>query len=736
MKKILLLFVALLYLNNLIYSQATHTVQHQFYYDANNNCTYNVGETLIYNYPGFPQLQYLNSTSMVSVASSSAMCPAWPMSVFSPSLPATNTFVLNGIGPNYPGFTPNYTCPAYNNLPYNSGIVYLPLSGISSMSDPFFTSGNLTYTGSVSNHVYPVCSNIGNDSVKIDFTFLNLFTCNNSTPSRTYTLFLNGTQFDVITTVGTPWSNNTVNGSSNMATLTEWYSSMNATLKFKTKLPPGISALGSHTFAIVSSMIYNHALSVINYTCVLNSVPCSNISGQFYKDCNNNCILDAGDGPLSMNVQGKVYNGSGFNVNFTPDGNGNFSLFLPTTASYSLTQYPLSPTYTACTTGTITLLPGASTNTLLYGYKSNPWNNPGVNVTRATGGPVNPGNTVKFNVTTFTFQSSFCAGVPPLNPGKLKVVLKNFMTYSGSSSVPPPSLIPATTGDTLQWTISNFSNPTVNSFSVVISPTISLTTPYSVEAIIYPTTDNYLPNNTCIFSHTIGAPYDPNNKLVYAAGMMPNGDIPWGGTQDLFYTINFQNIGTAPAVNVKTLDTMDVNLDLSTLNVLQSSFPVSTQIDNVSRLVTFMFNGIYLPDSNTNEPGSHGYVRYSIKLNPGVPANTIIKNRGHNYFDFTEPVATNQTSNKLVVATGLNEKIALESGIRVMPNPFSEQLSLSAKSDIQSVTVFNIMGQALKQITNNSTELAINFSDLPSAIYMLSVKTSDGKINSIKVIKQ
>ena len=61
----------------------------------------------------------------------------------------------------------------------------------------------------------------------------------------------------------------------------------------------------------------------------------------------------------------------------------------------------------------------------------------------------------------------------------------------------------------------------------------------------------------------------------------------------------------------------------------------------------FIFNDIFLPDSTTNEPESHGYITYTINQNPDLPNNSKIKNTAAIYFDFNDPVITNTVLNTI-----------------------------------------------------------------------------------------
>jgi hypothetical protein len=52
-----------------------------------------------------------------------------------------------------------------------------------------------------------------------------------------------------------------------------------------------------------------------------------------------------------------------------------------------------------------------------------------------------------------------------------------------------------------------------------------------------------------------------------------------------------------------------------------------------------------LPDSHINEPASHGWLMYRIKLKDNLALGTQITNTASIYFDYNAPVVTNTTLN-------------------------------------------------------------------------------------------
>jgi uncharacterized repeat protein (TIGR01451 family) len=145
--------------------------------------------------------------------------------------------------------------------------------------------------------------------------------------------------------------------------------------------------------------------------------------------------------------------------------------------------------------------------------------------------------------------------------------------------------------------------------------------------------------------------YDPNDKIVKPSGLEEFGYIM--NNQHLEYTIRFQNTGTDTAINIKIIDKIHDNLDLSSLEILASSHAMTTHISS-NRGITFQFDDIFLPDSTTDFNASQGYVKYRIAMNPNLNHGEQILNVGSIYFDFNPPIVTNTTLNTIYNCNALN----------------------------------------------------------------------------------
>ncbi|MBK7855167.1 MAG: hypothetical protein IPJ79_09885 [Bacteroidetes bacterium] len=104
----------------------------------------------------------------------------------------------------------------------------------------------------------------------------------------------------------------------------------------------------------------------------------------------------------------------------------------------------------------------------------------------------------------------------------------------------------------------------------------------------------------------VSCAWDPNDKGATPVGI----DAPHYTLKNeaIEYLVRFQNTGNDTAFTVLIRDTIDTNFDLATLNVIASSHLMKTEVDLETRVAKFIFNNILLPDSNVNEPLSHGYV--------------------------------------------------------------------------------------------------------------------------------
>jgi uncharacterized repeat protein (TIGR01451 family) len=318
-------------------------------------------------------------------------------------------------------------------------------------------------------------------------------------------------------------------------------------------------------------------------------------------------------------------------------------------------------------------------------------------------GPGAPGN--------YTVTLTFPAGVTPITSSISNtnyVISGNTITWTLSSASPSFAF-----DDVIYFnTPSGIPSGTAHYFTSTITPTGSVS-------------DCCTTNNAGSLLQLVGNSYDPNDKSVnLEEGISPV-------IQDeLTYTIRFQNTGTAPAQDVFIIDTLSANLDWSTIEVIEATHAMHL-IDLGGGVIRFDFPQIWLADSTTNEPMSHGHVVFKIKELVTNTEGSQIYNTGHIYFDWNPAIVTNTTYN--VNATlGINE---LENQVLVYPNPVGDLVTIQGNANIISVELVSISGQLIETYTPEATVTSINTASLSTGIYLLQIRTENG-LSTKKILKK
>lgn len=236
-------------------------------------------------------------------------------------------------------------------------------------------------------------------------------------------------------------------------------------------------------------------------------------------------------------------------------------------------------------------------------------------------------------------------------------------------STPPASI----TGDSMVWNFSSL-RP-LDSIRIFIDvstpppPALTAGDTLKYTARIFPTTADVTPiDNTLILYNLVVGPYDPNEKLNLQGNQLHIDDLRAG--KEIDYIIHFQNLGTAPAFDVIVHDTISSKLQLSTLQTVAASHPFIAEIKG--NTVIWKFININLPDSSSNEPGSHGFIAFRIKPAGNLQAGDSIVNRAGIYFDYNDAVVTDPNVVKIIttnIITSLPGDPPEEKELLLFPNP-------------------------------------------------------------------
>ncbi|HYD20177.1 MAG TPA: T9SS type A sorting domain-containing protein [Flavipsychrobacter sp.] len=456
---------------------------------------------------------------------------------------------------------------------------------------------------------------------------------------------------------------------------------------------------------------------------------CSSLQGLVWGDTDADCAFDTGESLFSY-VTMKVTNTTTLTDYYvSTDANGMYYIEVPDNYTYTIqmANLPGGLTPVCPVTGIANqAVSGTGTFTNDFGYDCNSM---AVTDFSVTGGAnfFRPGHVRHLYVSAHT--NNICQG----HPATVTLVLDNLLSCVGTYGGTPPTSV---VGQVVTWNVSSlsllgslYSNLQIYCDSAaVLGDTLCNQLYISYTGV----TDTIPQNDTADICRAVSNSYDPNNKEVSPnngpLGLIENGEL-------LTYVINFQNTGTDTAYNVVIVDTLSSNLNVNTFQLIEATHPV-----NVTWLpgnvINFRFENIYLPDSNVNEPLSHGSVAYRINAKTGLPQGTQINNTAHIYFDFNPAIVTNTTLNTINIPLSVYNVTNGVIAAKVYPNPANNELTIATEG-IRNFTahVSDLLGRNVVTTMTNTGKAVINTSSLPAGMYILNIN-ADGKEMSTKISVQ
>lgn len=399
-----------------------------------------------------------------------------------------------------------------------------------------------------------------------------------------------------------------------------------------------------------------HSLAIVNDIPNVSSVPIcppgnpchinAPISGFAKIDANNNCIADSDDPPMQSIEVGLMANNGLFISNYHIADNGYFNFFPEDTGLYKVIFHnDINGFYYNCPGDSFLVFSVADLNAnyseeIVFNCLNNSDHNLAMNYMHMDSGMTFPGQKALIRIGAGnSMYSNVISCTNTVNSGTLTITINGPAQFDG---VAAGSLYPdVVNGNVLTWNIPDWSlMNNWQSFRIRLLTNTNAQSGNIIELVAEINgsfVDLYPNDNMMTIPLMVLNSYDPNEKTVY-----PIGDLLYPYTDYLSYTIHFQNTGNAPAFNILIADTLEENLDTSTFLLVANSHPVS--ISQNGNILHFEFNNILLPDSASNEPNSHGFVQFKIKPISNLITNTNIHNRAAIYFDFNDPIITNQTS--------------------------------------------------------------------------------------------
>lgn len=504
---------------------------------------------------------------------------------------------------------------------------------------------------------------------------------------------------------------------------------------------PAITGLGTGYYQLSvtdANGCTAHNAAQVNSNGSNNSCYCT-ITGTVYNDANGNCVMDAGENGIP-NIQIHCV---GFGYTYT-NASGVYSFQVPS-GTYTLTQsvlatYPLA----GCQNNAIAVTATAAANctqTVNFANVINPLHDIHVSLWDDVAAvPGNPyGQTFIVTNQGTVSESSILGGyhadgqinAAAISPsGIFGSPTANYYTTSGNTF---PSLAPGAS----QSFSMDYNVPTniPMGTNLVFRDSAVYTSPMSGWINDYSPWNNVNVHNTIVVSS-----YDPNFMQVNPKGEGPMGYITREDST-LEYMVHFQNLGTYKAQNVVVIDTLDADLDWSSLRPIYSSHKAKISIDEHG-VLKYTFKDIQLPAKMYDDAGSNGMFTFTIKLKSNLAYGTQIWNQAGIYFDYNEPVITNTVVNTLREPTDIDDRKNKEKfAFAIYPNPartgFTAVVDNKVANAATSITITDISGRtiAVKEMRLQSGKqlIPMNTEALTDGVYFVNLNI-EGKKSTQKLV--
>ena len=448
-----------------------------------------------------------------------------------------------------------------------------------------------------------------------------------------------------------------------------------------------------------------------------------------FVDQNNNGIKDAGENYFTNGSFVYQQNNSGSNTN-TYSPSGHYALYDANPANIYDFTYEIQTEY------------------LPY-YSSSSTNFNDLNI------PVGSGTQILYFPITLTQGfNDVTVSIIPLSPPRPGMTYMNKIEYKnlgvnatgGTITFLKPTLVTITT-ISQTGTVSNatgftyaFTNLLPNetrifyvTMSVPASPIVNLNDLLTASATISaPANDINLTNNSSTNSQIVVNSYDPNDKMESRGDKIPFNQF----SQDdyLYYTVRFQNNGTANAIDVKIEDVLDSQIDEESIRMVSSSHNyVMTRVNNN---LVWEFKNIQLVPSSVSQTLSSEYIYFKVKLNPGFQAGDIIPNTASIYFDSNPAIVTNTFNTKFTSA--LSNLNFTSNDFTLYPNPANHLIYInlnSSSESISKISFYDVLGKNIKEIQpSSSNTISVDVSSFPKGIYIVEITTESNLKTTKKLV--
>lgn len=468
---------------------------------------------------------------------------------------------------------------------------------------------------------------------------------------------------------------------------------------------------------------YDSAVFIEGGSFAVNNLCQNVIKLEAFVDTNTNGIKDSNEPLFNQGTFNyTLNNATETSIDYSPNGfvyvpveNGTDSF------DFNFQVYPEIAAYFTCTTTHLDVSLSTSNDNVYYF-------------------PVN--NILPYNNVEVTLVPTF--GPRPGFSYLNKIIYKNMglteasgtLTYTKDpaltiNSISQTGTVPTANGFTYDYTnlAANETRTIQVSLQTPTLPTVALGDPITNTASATANADINLANNSMALTQIVSGSYDPNDKMEsHGAEILFSS---FGPDDYLYYTIRFQNTGTANAETVIITDVLNSQLDEQSIRMIDASHTYT--LNRIGTDLEWTFDAINLLPITVSETASQGYVHFKIKPKPGYMVGDIIPNTAEIYFDFNDPIITNTFETEFVT-TLANPDFTLEN-LLIYPNPTSNQVVITVQNStdtIETIRLMDVLGKLVLQKEVLQNQATLDLSKLSKGVYMVEITTE----NQFTVVKK
>ena len=472
------------------------------------------------------------------------------------------------------------------------------------------------------------------------------------------------------------------------------------------------------------------------------------------------------------------------NTTFNPGGSGNFVMAY-TNFNYQGTNITpqnaagmeylhvdvwtsANPANTILQVSPINQGTGASETLVTINYTQNSWYSVDIPKSAFTGMTWNnvfqmkfaangPGSTVPANIylDNIYFWKSPVASGSDATLSNLQVDGATVPGFSGAALDYNYDLVVGTTAIP-QITLATANDPTATITSITQATVI----PGVASVVVTSQSGTVIKTYTVTFTATIPnqspTPSTPNAEVLniysdtagYTNNWIP--DYSFGG----FAAIQDLDLGTGVNESIK-------------MNFAAQGYGQGTVgVTNISAYSWLHFD--YFADADSDQirfiviGNNGGVVEYVYELTPAGSDGTLVKgswqsvnvplsffvNKGFNKSTFFQYKlgTTSDLVSKVVFfdniyfsynpGTVLNNANFSPSTVNMYPNPTSDNVTITAKSEIETVSIYNMLGQEVMKNSPKSDSVTVSIADFQAGVYLVKTTTIDGISSSSRIIKK